>query len=254
MFTRIITIAALLMSCFTYGAQAQIVKIPDPNFKQALINKGFDLNGDGEIQLSEAQKVTVLYVDNAGITSLEGIKSFSNVEDLGIYQNKTRMVDVSGMTKLKYIYGFDNVIEQLNVKGCVNLLDISCHKNKLKTIDVSGLKKLQVLSIGFNEITRLDVSNLTELVELHAHTNELRELKFDNCPALKDIWIRRNQIAHHMDLTKIPGLRFFRAADNLIPSVDIRGLAELETFDCDNCRLTSINLSGTVKLKELDWY
>lgn len=51
----------LLLYCFSQ-LEAQIVNIPDTAFKRELLTQGVDENGDGEIQIVEAQKVTVLYV------------------------------------------------------------------------------------------------------------------------------------------------------------------------------------------------
>ena len=61
---------------------AQIVNIPDPNFKNALIDEGVDTNNDGEIQVSEAEAVLNLNVNDRNISSLEGIQSFINLEEL----------------------------------------------------------------------------------------------------------------------------------------------------------------------------
>jgi hypothetical protein len=49
---------ALLLS----RMQAQIVNIPDANFKSTLIGLGVDTNGDGQIQVGEAKVVTNCYL------------------------------------------------------------------------------------------------------------------------------------------------------------------------------------------------
>ena len=66
----------------TLTAKAQIVDIPDTNFKNALLNHDpiIDTNNDGEIQESEAESVTVMYVTDKNISSLEGIQSFILLE------------------------------------------------------------------------------------------------------------------------------------------------------------------------------
>ena len=91
-------------------ANAQIVNIPDSNFKARLLgaNGGvhastetpvyypvsdtwgvsssniIDTNGDGEIQVSEAQAIKFLNVYNGSIYDLQGISSFTNLEFLNI--------------------------------------------------------------------------------------------------------------------------------------------------------------------------
>ncbi|MGC4104722.1 hypothetical protein [Ferruginibacter sp.] len=57
---------------------AQVVNIPDANFKQALLaaNPSIDLNNDGQIQVSEALLVDQIDVNNKNISDLTGIQSF----------------------------------------------------------------------------------------------------------------------------------------------------------------------------------
>lgn len=47
------SIAILL---FTFSIQAQIIIIPDPNFKNILANSVYDTNNDDEIDISEVLK------------------------------------------------------------------------------------------------------------------------------------------------------------------------------------------------------
>src|SRR6187399_1511842 len=88
---------------------AQIVNIPDANFKAKLLQASptnpiasaeeyigypavntfvsIDTNSDGEIQLSEALAIKFLNVNSSNISNLEGISSFSNLTDLICYGN-----------------------------------------------------------------------------------------------------------------------------------------------------------------------
>ncbi|MCG2418401.1 hypothetical protein K8089_05145 [Aequorivita sp. F47161] len=69
----------------SFFASAQIVNIPDANFKNALLNHNpvIDTNGDGEIQVSEAEVVTQLgyltELRDKGIENLTGIEAFINL-------------------------------------------------------------------------------------------------------------------------------------------------------------------------------
>lgn len=61
-----------LLSCTFLNAQ--IVNIPDANFKNALIDEGVDTNNDGEIQVSEAEVVLNLNVSFKDILSMREYK------------------------------------------------------------------------------------------------------------------------------------------------------------------------------------
>ena len=74
---------------------AQIVTIPDANFKARLIAMGLDVNSDGEIQQSEALNVTLLSVDASNISDLTGIASFTNLTGLDCSQNQLTSLDLS---------------------------------------------------------------------------------------------------------------------------------------------------------------
>jgi len=77
---------------------AQIVNIPDPHFKDALLNHDIfggdpiDTNQDGEIQVSEAEAITVLIVGDpflqGQIQDMTGIEAFVNITELHCYRNQ----------------------------------------------------------------------------------------------------------------------------------------------------------------------
>ena len=86
-----------LCSSVAFRASAQIVVIPDANFKNALVHTlcldingdnigdaDADSNNDGEIQVSEALAVVRLDVQGQNIQSLAGSESFSNLIRLSL--------------------------------------------------------------------------------------------------------------------------------------------------------------------------
>jgi len=116
--------------CVFNGLNAQIVDIPDANFKAKLLeanssnfiaaNLNFvpskiDANSDGEIQVSESQNVKYLDVSSSNILSLEGIKSFSNLTTLKCYNNQLSTLDISNLEKLTTIYCQNNLLTSINL-------------------------------------------------------------------------------------------------------------------------------------------
>lgn len=96
-------------------AEAQVVNIPDANFKTKLlaadVNNNIatstsnmpmkiDANNDGQIQLSEAQLVRTLNVGSSGISNMSGIENFTSVFFLFCDNNLFATVDVSDLINL----------------------------------------------------------------------------------------------------------------------------------------------------------
>ena len=107
-------------------SKAQIVEIPDANFKDALINDNVaqfsngtitdvDANNDGEIQVSEAEAVIGLNIPYKQIASMEGIQYFTNLSSLVCTDNNITTLDMSGNASLTQLSCGNNQLEYLNI-------------------------------------------------------------------------------------------------------------------------------------------
>lgn len=137
----------LLFAFLPFLAQAQIVDIPDANFKNALVNESVaDLNGDGnynsvvdtnndgEIQQSEAEAVLGLNVEDRMITSVVGLQAFINLKVLFCNDNDLTALDVSALTALEVIGAWDvDAMTQLDLSNNPNLISIEADSNNLLT-------------------------------------------------------------------------------------------------------------------------
>ncbi|MEX2350436.1 MAG: T9SS type A sorting domain-containing protein [Flavobacteriaceae bacterium] len=151
----------LFLFMLLYGfTQAQIVTIPDANFKAALLSATaandiakdaagvsivIDTNGDNEIQLTEALTVYELDVNNSAIADLTGIEAFTNITHLTFYQNNVSAIDLSTHTQLEYFYIDFNNIEVLDFSNNANLDFISIFNNPLTYLN---LKNGSTLDMG----------------------------------------------------------------------------------------------------------
>jgi protein phosphatase 1 regulatory subunit 7 len=219
--------------CLQNPSHAQVVRIPDPNFKQRIIALGYDTNGDNQVQITEAQAVTKLSVDNLGIVNLEGISHFINLEELNCYNNKLSSLDVSKLKKLKSLYAFNNRIENLNINGLTELEYLYIQDNFfIATLDVLKCLKLSELIFSNNKVKHIDVSGLNKLQKIEGDNNQLEDVRLRKAPLLKWISFKNNPVT---------------------PTIDIRALTNLEYFNFEGCNLLFINFSGTIKLKEYHW-
>lgn len=254
-FIYIIT-AQLLFALGTSHSKAQTISFPDKNFKEALLAVGVDTNNDGNIQKSEAAKVKKLYVNNAGITSLVGIKNFTSLEDFGFFENKVKSLDLEGMKSLKFIYGFRNEITQVKLKGCANLVEVALDNNLLSTFDLTGFNELVEIDINWNQLQSVNVSNNPKLQKVWMFDNEITEFKADGSLELKDLDLSGNNLSE-MDLRQFTNLRSVKLVDNLLRKINVTGLSALETLNCEAIKkpglLTQINTSGLMNLKEFKW-
>ena len=186
----------LLLALFFFSfSNAQIINIPDANFKAELLEADvvnwiamdkyqnpikIDSNDDGEIQQTEALEVCYLAVDYADISSLTGIENFNNLIELSCFQNKLIALDVSLLTKLESLICADNQLENLNVLGLSNLRVLDCAWNKLTSLDLSGQNSdiFDTLYCSQNMITNLDLGKFNKLVYLYCDqkNNELTSL------------------------------------------------------------------------------
>ena len=144
---------------------AQIVNIPDANFKAELLASSpsyhvganaypnssnstwtsIDTNQNGEIEVAEALAIVYLSVSWDDISSLQGIEAFTNLQYLGCNGNNLTSLDLSNCHLLKTILCESNQLSSINVSGCVNLNSLNCSNNNLTIIDLTGLQSLTSL-------------------------------------------------------------------------------------------------------------
>lgn len=202
---KLYTLLALLFAFST--ANSQIVNIPDANFKAKLLAAGpnntiassqtpiyypfiawsmassssVDTNGDGEIQVSEAQAIKWLDVKSSNISSLTGIEAFNNLIYLDCSYNQLSSLNVSNLTSLNNLNCRYNQLQSLlNISNCINLIQLVCDNNQLMSFDANNLSNLKNLFCFENQLSNLDVSTLTSLDNLSCSDNQLTLLNIKN--------------------------------------------------------------------------
>ncbi len=200
----------LLLSYFSFS---QNVNIPDPDFLQALIDRGVDTNGDGQIQESEAKNTTSLYFYYASFASMEGINAFTNLQTLKCsYNNLIHKIELTGLNNLEYLNFYSN--------------------NSLDTIILDGATELN-----------FSVSN----------NNSLVDLEFIGSISFKDLKIYSNNSLKNLDFSNIQDVKSLRLeSNNSISNYDFSGLESLLSLNLiSNNSLKSINLSPITSLTDL---
>jgi Leucine-rich repeat (LRR) protein len=172
----------LAIALIGFIGNAQIVNIPDVNFKAKLLASdhtpfnafafGFDqqafkldVNNDGEIQVSEAQMVIQLNISQSNIADLTGIESFTNLIVLNCN---------------------NNALTNLNLNSLPTITVLQCQNNQLSSLDVRGLTGLGYLNCSDNQLTSLYIKN---------GSNESSGLAFANNPNLQYICADTSQFS-----------------------------------------------------------
>jgi hypothetical protein len=234
--------AFLVLGLIGFMGNAQIVNIPDANFKYALLNTpcvntningglstytDADVNNDGEIQESEAalfQRLDLSIVDN--VADLTGILSFINLKILTCPENNISSLNLNNMSSLTVLLCQNCNMSSLNLNGCTSLQSIDCRNNDLTTLDISDCINLYNLDCAVNLLSSLDVSNCPILGNLDCSYNQLTALDISNCPNISGGHCEHNQlitlsiksgnagITYGMVFSNNPNLAYICANDN----------------------------------------
>lgn len=135
-------IPLLLCLSASTSIQGQILNIPDPNFKNALVNTfcvdnngdnqfetNADFNNDGEIDEGEALSVLSLNVSNQQIASLAGIEHFINLGELNCAYNNLSTLELKDFPYLYNLFAPFNQLTSLTLERDTNLFYIFCYDN-----------------------------------------------------------------------------------------------------------------------------
>lgn len=198
---KIITALPFILLLSFFSAQQIIFK--DKNFEKAVL-ENHDLNKDGKISPSEAERVENLFLMNKGITSAEDLSSFKNARMIILDKNNIPNISMKNMDRVELIscagskvsffmaenlksltslYLDNNLIERISLKMTPRINQLTVSLNKIKTIDVSALKYLKKLNLEHNQIQKLDISANANLETLNVMKNPIKEKDIEKGPA-----------------------------------------------------------------------
>ncbi len=234
---------------------AQIVDIPDENFKSALVNDpvadlgdntwgDVDTNNDGEIQVSEAEAVQKLHINSLLIDSIIGINSFTNIIELVCAYNNLNEIDVSENLNLKVLNLLDNNLNDLDISANLSIEYLDFAHNNLSEIDLSLTTNLKKLFCDHNQLNDLDISQNYDLDLLAAQFNNISQLNLNQNPNLINVDLSHNFL-QNIDLSQNINLSSIACENNLFETIDISQNQNLILLWCrNNSLLESLNLKN----------
>ncbi|WP_329805521.1 T9SS type A sorting domain-containing protein [Flavobacterium facile] len=240
-----------LLLLFSAFANAQIVNIPDANFKTKLLEASpsneiastdvpnsngevtsyhtIDTNSDGEIQISEALAIKYLNLQLATISSIDGISSFQNLITFNCRNNMISVIDLSSFQNLKFFNCLSNAVNQLTLPSNNTLLSLEIGYNPLTSLNLNGNVNIFRLNILYTSIPSLDIGSLTNLNEIQYKAGVTDLLNFNN---------KSN-------------ITYLGLSNSTVTSFNFSEFPNLVNLDCHQTNLVSIDLSQNPFLTSL---
>ena len=260
---RLLQLVAFLLLAFP--VTAQIVDIPDANFKFTLLNRivsdtdgdgvpdsVVDTNGDGEIQLSEAEAVTYLDVGGYAIFDLEGINSFSNLVELNADSNNLMSLQIEDLEFLERLLARSCLIEDITLSNLPSLRGLNLAGNEISELDLTSFPELYFVNVNANNLISLNVTGLDQINGLLVRENELTELDLSGLTSLRYIWVEFNPLTE-LDLAAVPALRIYSGGETNIDVLDFSLNPEFTSLQLLNTDVSQINIKNGAGITFFDF-
>jgi hypothetical protein len=222
-------------------AMAQIVNIPDPKFKNALINTkcdysvfydpdDVDKNNNGEIEVEEARWVQILYLPSQGITSLTGIEAFTRIHRLDCANNQLTNLNYTFPAVLDSLNCSNNPLDTLDLSPFTNLIYLGCNRLNLDTLSLVAMTNLRTLDCTGNRLKYLDLRTQATLLWLDCSGNQLREM-----------YLKNGQQQYQIGFANNPALRYI-----CCDSTELRAVQDsVAKYGLTNCTVSTFCAPGS---------
>ena len=222
-----------------------IEKNKNPELAKALKNSLGSLietndAGDAIITPEVIEQTKTLYLNNYGITSLEGLEAFTNITKLHCCENKLTEINLSNFPKLKVLICADNNLTALDVSSNTGLTELNCSNNPLNSLDISALK----------DLVRLDCSNCFSAPQGRSMTVANGCLDMSRHPKLESLWCSNNNLAE-INVSNNPLLAELNCYRNALTTLDVTKNPQLQILNCSFNTISELNLSNNKILKEI---
>lgn len=228
-----------------FMANAQIVNIPDPAFKNYLLNHYYhsnpggsgiqinlDANNDDEIQVSEATNYPgdlvnhAFHMNGLGITDLTGIEAFDAIQK---------------------IYVANNQLASINVDGCASLKYLECSNNSFASVTITNPTLQELIVNNCPQLTTLDIHSSQNLKKFTCQQNlSLTSLNLAGCWWLEELRVNFNPMLTSLDFGAVyyNYLTLFQCGSNALTALDVSHLNALQILVCTGNQLTALNLAN----------
>lgn len=270
-----------LLAFFFFGvSQAQIIDFADSDFKDMLLTKNCvsfdfvynginnseiphtsrnaDLNGNGEIEVSEVEQVKLISFTTDVpklINSIDEIKFFKNLYVLSMIDQHISdgNLDLSGLSNLKELICFNSNISSINLTG-VSLDLILARQNHITSFDFNAQNQLRYFDFAENQNFNSGNISLKDMPNLYQFTLDncnISSLNITNVPKLEGFNINYNPLPN-LDLSQFTYFQYLGIAGTGRTSLDVSNFQQLTSLNCSGNNLQNLDVSKNVALTYLN--
>ncbi|NML70441.1 T9SS type A sorting domain-containing protein [Chryseobacterium sp. RP-3-3] len=279
-------ILTLSVSCFSM-AYSQNLNFADSKFKALILSSStsndiaknisgnpiaVDTNGDGEIQVSEAQQVKILTIKKDGTVTYNDLPDtiddatlFTNMEELYIYHTKSAVISFVGHTKIKKVLytgtgefadgsGTSQVVPvDFSFDNCSAVQDINEFASDINMMTpVSKILRFK----NCPQLTGNMIINSKDIKELYLENLNINTLTFNSCQFLGKISVPNLNTLTKVSVLGLPysvGISINQnielIANNCTNLQEI--IADTDHYNTNGAYFSSVNLNGASNLKKI---
>ncbi|BDR54195.1 hypothetical protein KIMH_03060 [Bombiscardovia apis] len=236
--------------------------IPDSNLADKIATT-LNTTTSATLTTTLINSLVFLEASHAGITNVEGIQHFTNLEKLHLSSNQ--ITDLSPVTGLPRLTTLNAVYNQITTTGPLNnpnLESLDLYQNQLTniaSINWNGLSKLEILRLEHNQLIDISpVTGLPNLIRLSAPNNLITTVGDLNNPNLTVIELDGNKLTslasvNWNSLTKLETLKIgSNQFTNLSSITGLPKLTYLHAFNNKINDISSTNWNDFGKLRDLN--
>lgn len=181
-----------LVLLISLNMQAQIINIPDANFKIKLLSGystnlqgqpvSIDANQNGEIEVTEAQNIIALGTSfqGANISDLTGLEYFINLKNILLANNQISEFNFPTLTLLVSLYLGFNPISTFDMSNHPHLKQIYIHDTQIAFINFPPSNILEYFGSGNQPLTAIDAMNSTNLKSIMTQNTNVSKINIKN--------------------------------------------------------------------------
>jgi hypothetical protein len=217
--------------------------VPDDNFEQALIDKGYDDVMDDYVLTSSIDTITSLFVTNRNIINLTGIQDFVSLKVLNCGYNELGSLDISNNKELTDLYCSDNQLNELNLSANQKIEMIFASNNQITSLDLSNNKALERIYVHSNMLSSLNTDLNITLKSIYCDNNQIQALELSKNTELINLFCSGNQLSS-LDVSANTELIQLNVAYNILQTLDLSENPRLSSMHCNNNQLVWLSLKN----------